>query len=70
MLLDVFPIVYHGVYYSYAFENPVHNTYFNVLKSEGPGSPGKGAPLFSAVLPGRDGGALRETGRGGRKCAK
>lgn len=45
-------------------------TYFNVLNLEGPGPPGKGAPLFSAVFPRGDGGALWKTGRGGRKCAK
>lgn len=45
-------------------------TYVNVLTLEGPGPAGKGAPLFPAVFPRGDGGALRETGRGGRKCAK
>lgn len=49
---------------------PVLVPYFNVFKLEGPGSPGKGAPLFSAVFPGGYGGALRETGRGGRKCTE
>ena len=44
--------------------------YVNVFTSEGPGPPGQGAALFPAVLPGGDGGALRQTGRGGRKCAK
>ena len=39
----------------------------HVFQSEGPGPAGQGAPLFPAVLPGGDGGPLRETGGGGRE---
>lgn len=56
-----------GTCYFYDSPKPGHVAHYNVFKSEGPGPAGQGAPLFSAVFPGRDGGPLRETGGGGRQ---
>lgn len=49
-----------GVYYSYAFENPVHNTYFNVLKSKVQVLQGKEPPCFLQCF---QGGMVVHSGR-------